>query len=62
MRKTNKGHKLGGSHKVKLVPIEIPDLGIRMVMYGDTGRCKKWDNCFTCPYPVEDCGGGDRKW
>lgn len=27
--------------------VEIPGLGKRLVRFGDTGACTKWNNCFT---------------
>ena len=39
--------------------VEIPGLGKRLVRYGDTGHCILHDNCFTCPYPVDECTGGE---
>ena len=38
--------------------MEVLDLGIRFVRYGNTGFCTKNGNCFTCPVPEQECDGG----
>ena len=47
------------SRKSKVIPVNIPDIGIRYIpkAYGGAS-CDKHDNCFTCPYPADKCTGG----
>ena len=58
-----KGHGSIGcpvlSRKSKVIPVNIPGKGIRYIpkAYGGAS-CDKYDNCFTCPLPEDQCTGG----
>ena len=57
------GEKRGapvGHSKYHFVDREVLDLGFRSVIYGTSGKCKYWHDCFTCPDEnISRCKGGD---